>query len=283
MTLTLGVDIGAGHLRAAVVDEGGRVRAEQRRPIDDLITTVAELVADVGGQHALTGLGVALPTAPSGEPGPLAKRLQTGTGLPTIVETAARCATWAEHCFGAAADSSHAVLVDVGDALAGGMVLANRLRRGHAGRAAEFGHLRAVPGGRRCPCGQRGCWQQYAGGRALVLGAYEYAAAGPGQQPTAEQVLLAAEAGDPAARSVRGDVLRWLGHGLARLATVLDPQVFVLAGLFARASADVLAGVTAAYTEHLTAAGFSTPAQVRSGTLGPDATVVGAAVLAAGG
>lgn len=32
----------------------------------------------------------------------------------------------------------------------------------------EFGHMQVVPGGHRCPCGNRGCWEQYSSGNALV-------------------------------------------------------------------------------------------------------------------
>ena len=50
----------------------------------------------------------------------------------------------------------------------GGLVLGGELYRGAFGAAAEIGHLRVVPGGRLCGCGNRGCLEQYASGSALV-------------------------------------------------------------------------------------------------------------------
>ena len=45
--------------------------------------------------------------------------------------------------------------------------------RGANGLAGEFGHMQVVPGGRRCECGNRGCWEQYSSGNALVREARE--------------------------------------------------------------------------------------------------------------
>ena len=80
--------------------------------------------------------------------------------------------------------------------------------------AAEIGHLRVVPGGILCGCGNRGCWEQYGSGNALTRRARELAASEPqryahrcSRRPAAgptdvegEMVTAAAEAGDQARR-----------------------------------------------------------------------------------
>ncbi len=85
-----------------------------------------------------------------------------------VVENDANAAAWGEFAFGAAADADDMMMVTVGTGVGGGLVLGGNLYRGGFGAAAEIGHLRVVPGGRLCGCGNHGCIEQYASGSALV-------------------------------------------------------------------------------------------------------------------
>ena len=60
------------------------------------------------------------------------------------------------------------MLIAVGTGIGGGLVLDGRLYRGRWGIGGEPGHYRVVPDGRLCGCGNRGCWEQYVSGNALV-------------------------------------------------------------------------------------------------------------------
>ena len=87
----------------------------------------------------------------------------------------ADAAAWAEYRYGAARGSDLALMVTLGTGIGGGIVLDGRLQRGAHGVAGEWGHMRVVPDGRRCACGNRGCWEQYASGNALGAAARELA------------------------------------------------------------------------------------------------------------
>ena len=56
----------------------------------------------------------------------------------------------------------------IGTGIGAGVIHDGQLFRGGFGVAAEVGHLRIVPAGIRCGCGQYGCWEQYGSGNALV-------------------------------------------------------------------------------------------------------------------
>ncbi len=99
---------------------------------------------------------------------PLGARVAEALKVPVVVENDANAAAWGEFAFGAAKDVEHMVCVTVGTGIGGGVVIGGELLRGAHGVAAELGHMRVVPGGHRCGCGARGCWEQYASGRALV-------------------------------------------------------------------------------------------------------------------
>ena len=70
--------------------------------------------------------------------------------------------------FGAARGESHVVVITLGTGIGGALIIDGEVQRGRHGIAGEFGHMQVVPGGVRCECGNRGCWEQYASGNALV-------------------------------------------------------------------------------------------------------------------
>ena len=59
-------------------------------------------------------------------------------------------------------------MVNLGTGIGGGIVYDGQVIRGRYGIAGEFAHMQVVPDGIRCECGNRGCWEQYASGNALV-------------------------------------------------------------------------------------------------------------------
>ena len=158
---------------------------------------------------------------------------------------------------------------------------------------AEIGHIQMVEGGRQCGCGQRGCWEQYASGGALVRDARERAAEsradaeillglgdGTPEGIAGEHVTEAAQQGDPVAKAAFDALGHWLGQGLADLAAVLDPECFVLGGGVSEAGDLVLEPTKAAFEQLLTGRGRRPTAQVVLAQLGNDAGLVGAADLA---
>ena len=87
-------------------------------------------------------------------------------------------------------------LLTIGTGVGGAIVADERLLRGGFGAAGEIGHLRVVPGGLPCGCGQRGCIEQYGSGRALLRMANEIADAG-GIGQTLAEVRAASTASSP--------------------------------------------------------------------------------------
>jgi glucokinase len=316
VSLVIGVDVGGTKVAAGVVDEQGEVvRLVRRRTpstsVDQTADVVAEVVAELraGGEAgavevSAVGLGAAgwvdadrrqVMFAPNlawrGEP--LRDRVLERVGLPVVVENDGNAAAWAEHRFGAGRGEPDLLLVTVGTGIGSGLVLDGRLLRGRFGAAGEPGHVRVVPGGRRCGCGNRGCWEQYVSGRALTREARELADVRPSEAPRllelaggraemiqGPDVTRAAKAGDHAALEAFDVVGTWLGQGLADLAAVLDPGVFVVGGGVAEAGGLLLGPARRAYAERLSGRGHRPPAEIRLAELGNLAGLVGAADLA---
>jgi len=311
MGLTIGVDVGGTKAAGGVVDEAGTVLAAVRRPTpsqdpqatEDVIATVVEELRENYDVEAV-GLGAAgfvdesrstVLFAPNlaWRQEPLRADVERRVGLPVVVENDANAAAWAEYRFGAGRGHRHVVLVTLGTGIGGGIVVDGALYRGRFGIGGEFGHVNAVRDGRRCGCGNRGCWEQYASGRALVREAQELAresplvagrmlelAGGSADAIDGPVVTRAAAEGDPSALECFRLVGDWLGRGLADLAAVLDPSCFVLGGGVSEAGDLLLQPAARAFTASLTGRGHRPVAAVKLAELGAAAGLVGAADLA---
>ena len=310
MSLTIGVDVGGTKIAGGVVDEQGTVLEQLRveSPAQDpeaIEEAIAGLVARLRGRHEVTAVGVGAAGyidsnrskvyfAPNVAWRDLDLRaeLEERIDLPVVIENDANAAAWGEFRFGAGEDVDDLVLITVGTGVGGGLVLDSRLYRGAFGVAGELGHLRVVPGGRLCGCGNRGCWEQYGSGTAMVRAVREEAAGGSMlAQPLVERagsveaingpmITQAAQDGDPFAVDQLATLGRWLGEGVATLAAVLDPAVVVVGGGVAAAGDLLMTPLRAAFTRELTGRGHRPALEIRSAALGNTAGLIGAADLA---
>ncbi|MBI4261041.1 MAG: ROK family protein, partial [Actinobacteria bacterium] len=182
-------------------------------------------------------------------------------------------------------------LVTVGTGIGGGVVAGGRLFRGAHGFGAEIGHVIVEPGGPQCGCGNLGCWEQVASGRAIERLGREVARDHPasliaelaGGEPdlvTGPLVTEAASRGDGMARRVLAGVGRRLGEGIAGLVNVLDPEVVVVGGGAAAAGDLLLDPAREAFNDAVEAPGHRPAVPIRQAVLGNRAGAIGAAVLA---
>jgi glucokinase len=310
VSLAIGVDIGGTKVAGGVVDDTGRVIDRERRdtPGHDVRhteSTIVQVVSALAARHEVSAVGIGAAGWIANDHAtvlfaphlawrnePLRDALAGRIGLPLIVENDANAAAWAEYRFGAAQGRSVVVCVTLGTGIGGGLVVDGSVFRGAFGVACEYGHMTLVPEGRLCACGNRGCWEMYASGRALARDARELAEdspvaaarmielAGSVDDLTGPVVTAAAAGGDAAAQSICTTMGRWLGRGLASLAAIIDPAVFVIGGGVSAAGELLLHPAREEFAHSLTGRGFRPLAAVELATLGPDAGLVGAADLA---
>jgi glucokinase len=312
-SLAVGVDIGGTKVAAGVVDESGHVLEQVRRDTPSTSPmateqTIVEVVEELAGRHAVVAVGIGAAGFVDADRAtvrfsphlawreePLRDAVGDRVGLPVVIENDANAGAWAEYRFGAGRGAVVLACVNLGTGIGGGLVLDGALVRGGYGMAGEFGHMTVVPDGRRCECGNRGCWEQYVSGNALAREARELAASGsPVAQPlltlvegdvaaiTGPVVTAAAQAGDPASVELFSDMGRALGLGLASLAAVLDPTMFVVGGGVSAAGDLLLGPAREAFHRSLTGRGYRPEAPIAAAALGNDAGFVGAADLARG-
>jgi len=309
--LGCGIDVGGTKIAGCVVDTDGTI-VEQARvespatSTDAIEKAIGELVGRLRTNHEISSVGVGaagfvdkgravVMFAPNlaWRDEDLKADLEEVLELPVVVENDANAAAWGEFEFGAGKDVDDLLLVTVGTGVGGGIVLDGELYRGAFGVAAEIGHFRVERGGRLCGCGNRGCWEQYASGSALVRGVREAVESGSLQA----RALLDRAGGDPgaitgpmiSAAAAEGDRFaveqleilgHWLGEGIASLVAVLDPAVAVIGGGVSEAGALLLDPIRAAFTSSLTGRGHRPEMEIRRAELGNTAGMIGAADLA---
>jgi glucokinase len=314
--LAIGIDIGGTKVAGGVVDESGRILHRTRRSTphrstspqvveDTIVEAVDELLRGLDGDR-VTSVGVGAAGFVGADRGtvvfaphlswrsePLRERLRARIAPPVTIDNDANAALWAEARFGAARGESHAVMITLGTGIGGALLVDGHVSRGRHGIAGEFGHMQVVPGGQRCECGNRGCWEQYASGNALVREARDLIAAdspligdlrarlGPDENAlTGPFITEAAAAGDPTARELLAEVGEWLGVGLANLAAAFDPGRFVVGGGVSAAGELLLGPAREAFRRQLPGRGYRPEASIVLAQLGADAGLIGAADLA---
>jgi glucokinase len=253
------VDLGGTHLRAALIDEKGRIRVrfKQKTPQTgrqgDIVKAIAETarscmqddgsrpsyvsVAVPGTVNVKEGVVIKAPNVPCLDGFGLSAAIESELKLPAILENDANAAAVGEVWQGAARGCHAVVCVTLGTGVGGGIILNDKLWRGADGSAAEVGHMAVDPfTGVACPCGSRGCLEVYASATAIVRMARElrpHYSDSPlhiSDDLTAEKIYCAGLKGDELALEVFRRMGDYLGIGLATLINLLNPEMIVIGG-----------------------------------------------------
>jgi len=260
--LVFAVDLGGTHLRAATIDENGRIhfRLKQKTPAtNDPREIVSALIAAArvcdersavegksigsisivvpGTVNVRAGKILTIPNVPCLDSFELSAELRSALGRPVILENDANAAAVGEMWQGAARGHHTMVCVTLGTGVGGGIILDGKLWHGANDSAGEIGHTCVEPfGGVACGCGSRGCLEVYASATAIVRMAREGRPRHPSSSLnvsddlTAASVFVAGKAGDPLAVEVFHRMGDYLGIGLANLINILNPEMIVIGG-----------------------------------------------------
>lgn len=306
----IGIDIGGTKVAGALVDVNGAIIREARvaTPVSDpaaLVDAVVGLVTDLRAGEEVLGVGVAMAgfidhqqanviygTNFGWKNYPLKSEIEAKLDLPVVIENDANAAGWAEYRFGAGQGHQHMVMLTLGTGVGGAIIVDGKMLRGGFGVAGELGHMRVVPDGIPCGCGQRGCIESYASGTALLRRANELVDSGDpagkrlteikaqAGQLTGAEVYQALVEGDPGAVQLLRNLASWLGQAIASLSAILDPEIVVIGGGLSQAGDLLLEPVREAFRQYAPAGGFRPELSIVTAEFVNDAGVVGAADLA---
>lgn len=250
--MRIGVDLGGTKIEAIVLKDGGgeifRHRiAAPTGDYDATLDAVAGLVAEAdcaAGRGAHT-VGIGIPGAVSPATGlvknanstwligkPLGTDLAARLGRPVRIENDANCFALSEAADGAAEGAATVFGVILGTGVGGGIVVGGQPLIGANAIAGEWGH-NPLPSptpderpGQVCYCGRTGCIETWLSGPALARDHARHT----GEDVTAAEIAMRADAGDPGATATLERYAARLAKALAAVVNVLDPDAIVLGG-----------------------------------------------------
>jgi glucokinase len=172
---------------------------------------------------------------------PLGSIIEDRLGIRTWLLNDANAAALGEHHLGAGRGVGSLIYLAIGTGIGGAIIIDGKLYTGACGGAGEIGHMTIDTNGPRCDCGNIGCLEQLAAGKAIAREAKERlgsgerstlteAVAGKVENITAKEVAVAAQKGDPLAGEVINNAATYLGIGMVNLVNIFNPEMIVIGG-----------------------------------------------------
>ena len=269
-----------------------------------IIEAIAALVAEIAAASPdpVRAVGVGLPATIDAVTGRVAHSVHTGmddfdaagaleaaVGLPVFLDNDANLAALAEHRLGAGRHHANVVLLTLGTGIGGGLIIDGEVFRGGRGHGAELGHISVDGNGPPCQggCPNRGCIETMCSGTALGREFRAFAEANPatalgqlhaeGALDSRSGLALARE-GDPDTLAIVTTAGEWLGVAVTSLANTFDPDVILIGGGLSDAGELLLGPARDIYLQRALPPTRRAPLEVAA--LGPDAGMVGAALMA---
>jgi glucokinase len=306
----VGVDVGGTRIAVGLVERKGRVVKDAKRLTPKtgpfaVVDTIIDLVEEVSAgahQSEIAGIGIGVPAQVDF----LRQSVEFCTNLPlagvdvrslvmsrskldVTIDNDGHMAALGESRYGAAKGAKDFLMITVGTGVGGGIFLNGAPYRGSRGLGGEIGHMVVKLDGDPCPCGGTGHLEAYVSRPAIAArgrqAAAQYsgreilAAAGGGMEAiTAESVLIAAGAGDDAAREILLECGDTLGRALVGLVNIFNPKLIVIGGGIGEV-ADFMVERAAEVMRSEALAGRRDVSVVQA-VLGNDAGILGAAALA---
>jgi predicted NBD/HSP70 family sugar kinase len=262
--VVLVADLGATHSRLAVSDLGATPLAEVAADMDigegpervlgwveeqfsALLEEAGKSSADVRGiglgvpgpVQFSTGQAVNPPIMPGWDGFSIPNWFAGSYEVPVYVDNDVNIMALGEH-WTHWRDTDHLLFVKVGTGIGCGIVAGRAIHRGAQGAAGDIGHIRV--GGHDdviCRCGNTGCLESVAGGRALARRLSEIGL----DASNSRDVVRLARAGDPRAVRMVREAGRSLGEVLAASVNFFNPAVIVIGGDLGELYEQLLAGV----------------------------------------
>ena len=215
------------------------------------------------------------------------EQLEDLLGIPVKTANDANVAALGEMWRGGGQGYEDVVAVTLGTGVGGGVIIGGKVIAGSNGAGGEIGHIHLEDNeSEECGCKGHGCLEQYASATGVVRLAKKKLADSSkpsvlrDDEVTAKAVWDAVKADDELAKEVANIYGEYLGKGLAAVAAVVDPQVFVIGGGVSKAGRVVIDYLEPYFDKY--AFPGTKNAKFVLAKLGNDAGIYGAAKLVLG-
>jgi len=263
----LTADIGGSKILTAIFTGNGEIQSRNiiQTGADEGVEAVIERLVRAIGRHLedsnleqsnLSGINIACaggvdsergvvvtpsPNLPGWHDVPLRDVIEARFGVTTTVLNDASAAALGEHRYGVGKGVNNLVFISLGTGIGGGIIVDGHLYQGASGAAGELGHMTIDANGPTCGCGNIGCLEMFASGKAIVREAIKRirdgrksslteVVDGKTEDITVETIAAAAKGGDSLALEVLARASHYLGVGLVNMVNIFNPEMIIIGG-----------------------------------------------------
>lgn len=249
----LAIDVGGTKIAGAIVKfSKNRYRIYDYRKIKtpqnkkEFIEVIEEIIKSRLEKYKIKKIGIAIPGQVNSKKGEIIftpalvylkryqirKILENKFKLPVKIGRDMNCCALAENRFGVGGKFHNILVVTLSTGVGAGIIINNRVYCGENGSAGEIGHLTLVPNGIKCSCGNKGCLEKYASGRALEREYFKLTGIKK-TPPEIEEEFKLNKKNNPARKTVE-QASKMLGIGLTSVVNILNPGVIIVIGGISR-------------------------------------------------
>lgn len=298
---SIGINVGVNYLSGILTDLSGHI---VEKTTSKLKTTRLEIVADQivavtntliqkapKSPYGIVGIGIGVPGLVDSKGqilfAPnlkwrnvnLKQMMEEKFHIPVKIENEANAGAHGEQLYGAGKNIANLVYISIGIGIGTGILINHQLYRGFTGIAGEMGHMSIDFHGRKCSCGNRGCWELYASESALLKAAFKREILDENQEVDLEFLFQEAQKGNVQVIQLLNTLGEYIGIGLTSVINTFSPEAIIIGNRIARFQTWIKNPIERVLEERLSNNHhFHTP--IRFSMLGNDSTALGAASFA---
>jgi glucokinase-like ROK family protein len=247
---SIGVDLGVNYILTVLTDLQGNIVNEKTVSLDkqdvdyvlkEMKTLIYGLIEEAGpSPYGIIGIGVGVPGiinkegkilfAPNLEwtNVDIKEDIEKEFDKPVVIDNEANAGAHGEKLYGAGENASNLVYISGGIGIGAGIVIDHELYKGTSGLSGEMGHFTIEANGKKCRCGNRGCWELYASENALLELARQLPDFQNESDLDLDMLVKAADNGNAAVIHLFNRIGEYLGIGVTNIVNTFNPELVII-------------------------------------------------------
>lgn len=253
---SIGIDLGVNYVLGILTDLSGNIIEKIIRNlntinlddvIDEIFSVINILIENTPeSRYGVIGIGVGVP----GQVDPqqmiqfapnlkwknvdLKQIIEDRFSIPTYIENEANAGAFGEQVHGAGKDIANQVYISVGIGIGTGIIINSQIYKGASGISGEMGHVTIDSSGKKCSCGNRGCWELYASESALLNIAEQENILDQKDNIKLHHLLTEGQKGNPKVLQTLNTLGENIGIGIINIINTFNPEVIVIGNRIAQ-------------------------------------------------
>lgn len=252
----IGIDLGVNYILAILTDLKGTIIKEISEPLYEdqpksIIKQLTQIIKTLiktapKSPYGIVGIGIGVPGSVNKEgkilltPNlnlsqlNLKKMIESHFNIKTIVVNEANSGAFGEQNYGAGKNINNLVYVSLGIGIGAGIIINNELYTGSTGISGELGHHTIEINGKKCRCGNYGCWELYASEKSLIrqakaLDVFKYT-----DRIRLDMLEIEANKGNKEVLQLFDYIGKYIGIGLSNIINTFNPEKVILGNRLSR-------------------------------------------------